>query len=310
MPWIKKNLIYKPEGLNGWDCSHSYVVCADNSYSDKVRVYFSARDTQGRCQATFVDLNADNLSEVLYVCPEPILALGQPGTFDDCGITPTWFLNVRGQKWLYYVGWNVRNTVPYHNAVGLAISNNGTHFQKAFDGPLVSTIATEPYFNGSACVLNDNGIFKIWYLNCTSWIEIEGKQEPCYHIKYAESDDGINWKRNGTVAIDYKDDIEGGISRPTVLKEDGIYKMWYSTRAKQNYRDQLASSYRIGYAESLDGIKWTRKDHEVGIDVSAEGWDSDMIEYPMVFVHRGQKILFYNGNGFGKTGFGYAIWQD
>jgi hypothetical protein len=303
-------LIYKPEGLHGWDQTHAHVVCVDTNYDDIVRVYYSARDDKGRCQASFLDLNVHNLEEVVYVHPHTILDLGTAGTFDDCGIMPTWFLEVNNQKWLYYIGWTVRNTIPYHNAIGLAVSDDGVHFRKAFDGPVVHTIATEPYFNGSACVFEENGVFKIWYLNCTHWLEVDGRQEPCYNIKYAESVDGINWQRNGVVAIDYKGKPEGAISRPSVLKEDGIYKMWYSTRAESDYLDNVSRSYRIGYAESLDGIEWTRKDEEVGIDVSPEGWDSGMVEYPMVFVNQGKKILFYNGNGSGKSGFGYAIWED
>jgi hypothetical protein len=311
MPWLKKGFIYRPEGLHGWDQTHAQVVCVDNKYADIVRVYYSARDEKGRCQASFLDLNANDLSEIVYIHPQTILTLGTAGLFDDCGIMPTWVLEVNNQKWLYYIGWTVRNTIPYHNSIGLAVSEDGINFTKKFEGPVIHTIATEPYFNGNACVLkDDDGLFKVWYLNCTHWLEIDGKQEPCYHIKYGESTDGINWKREGIVAIDYKDNTERGIARPMVLKEDGIYKMWYSARAGSDFRTNASRSYRIGYAESLDGIKWTRKDDEVGIDVSADGWDSGMIAYPMVFNHRDQKVMFYNGNTFGKAGFGYAIWQD
>jgi hypothetical protein len=71
--------------------------------------------------------------------------------------------------------------------------------------------------------------------------------------------------------------------------------MWYSHRGK---------NYRIGYAESLDGLHWTRKDNEAGIHVSRSGWDSQMIEYPFVFDHQGSRYLLYNGNDYGKTGIG------
>jgi sucrose-6-phosphate hydrolase SacC (GH32 family) len=102
--------------------------------------------------------------------------------------------------------------------------------------------------------------------------------------------------------------VEGGISRPSVLIEDGIYKMWFSARAITDYRENRERSYRIYYAESTDGIHWTRKDDEVGIDVSEDpkAWDYSMIEYPLVVQHRGRKIMFYNGNHFGQTGVGYA----
>jgi len=74
--------------------------------------------------------------------------------------------------------------------------------------------------------------------------------------------------------------------------------MWYSYRG---------TSYRIGYAESDDGRAWRRQDGLAGIDVSADGWDSEMIEYPFVFLHRGQHFMLYNGNDYGRTGFGLAV---
>jgi hypothetical protein len=148
--------------------------------------------------------------------------------------------------------------------------------------------------------------WKIWYLSCIEWKINNGYPEPLYNIKYAESNDGINWKRNGTVAIELKKD-EGGIASASVLKEGNIYKMWYSYRGIFNYRTNKNSSYRIGYAESKDGIKWVRKDHLASIGLSKTGWDSEMIAYPHVFKNNGRKHMLYNGNGFGKSGFGYAI---
>ena len=144
MEWIKKGLIFCPDGNEFWNKKgYAHVVCADNSDPDKLRLYYSARDEKGRCQASFIDLNPQNLSEVIYVHPTPILDLGQPGTFDDCGIMPTWFLQNGAEKWLYYIGWTVRNTIPYHNALGLATSNDGINFTKKFEGPIISTTATE-----------------------------------------------------------------------------------------------------------------------------------------------------------------------
>lgn len=311
MNWNKKGHIFVPDGSLDWAKSYAHVVCTDTSNDDYIRVYYSARDAKGRCQASFLDLDANDYSKVLYVHQEPILELGVKGLFDDCGIMPTWLTEVDGKKWLYYIGWTVRNTIPYHNAIGLAISEDGINFKKAYEGPIIHTIATEPYFSGSACILQDGGIFKVWYLNCTDWYDApDGRVEPCYHIKYAESEDGIYWKREGKIAIDYKDGVKSGISRPCVVKENGIYKMWYSFRAIDDFRTNKARSYRIGYAESKNGIDWQRKDEEVGIDVSENGWDSEMIEYAMVFKHRDKLIMFYNGNGHGESGFGYAVYED
>jgi hypothetical protein len=306
--WVKKAWIAKADGQFEWNKSHIYVVCADTSPEHIIRIYYSARNKAGQSVASFFEISKKDL-KVSYWHPEPILPMGTAGYFDDSGLTPTWIMDVGSEKWLYYVGWNVHNTVPYHNAIGLATSTDGIHFTKKVPGPVISTIANEPLFNGTASIILDQGIFKMWYLNCIAWLPHNGQLEPSYHIKYASSADGINWQRNGQVAIELAAN-EGGISRPTVLLEDNIYKMWYSYRGKYTYRTNKAESYRIGYAESVDGITWQRKDHEAGLSVSETGWDSDMVEYPNVVKFDNKKIMFYNGNGFGASGFGYAIWQE
>jgi predicted GH43/DUF377 family glycosyl hydrolase len=130
--------------------------------------------------------------------------------------------------------------------------------------------------------------------------------EPRYHLKYAESLNGIDWDRKGVVAIDYKSDDEAGIVKATVIKEEDKYRMWYSYRNFLNYRTDVNNSYKIGYAESDNGVDWMRKDHEAGMSPSADGWDAEMVAYPHVIKVKEKLLMFYNGNGFGKTGFGYA----
>ena len=168
------------------------------------------------------------------------------------------------------------------------------------------SIATEPYFTGTSYVMIENGRWRMWYLSCTKWDTIDGKLEPFYHIKYAESKDGLHWERNGVVAIDYKSEGEGGIVSASILKEGHIYKMWYAYRDASQYRTDKQKTYRIGYAKSADGIHWARMDEKAGIILSEHGWDSEMMSYPNIVNHQGESFLFYNGNGFGKSGFGYA----
>lgn len=311
MKWIKKGLIYKPEGNLSWSKSHAQVPVPDYIEEENlVRVYFSTRDEQGRSLPGYVELDADDLTKVLKISQEPLMQLGKLGEFDDCGVMPSWLINVGTEKWMYYIGWNVRNTIPYHNAIGLAISKDGGRtFSKFSNGPLWDRNHVEPHYSGTSCVLFDNGIFKNWYLSCTEWREVKGRVEPRYHIKYAESTDGINWERKGIVAIDYKDEDEAGIVKASVIKEEGRYKMWFSYRQFVDYRIDVGGSYRIGYAESKDGVNWERKDQSpLALDVSSnrDHWDGLMVEYPHVFDVKGNRYMLYNGNGFGKTGIGYA----
>lgn len=146
----------------------------------------------------------------------------------------------------------------------------------------------------------------MWYASCTGWRQIFAHPEPLYHIKYAESDDGIHWTKRGQVCVDY-DDFAEAICCPVVYTEAGVFKMLYSYRSASHYRTDPAQSYRLGYAESPDGLRWTRLDDRVGIAPSAEGWDSQMIAYCCRYARDGLTYLFYNGNGFGKSGLGYAV---
>jgi hypothetical protein len=305
--WVKKGLIYKPAGLHWWNRSYASVPTVDATDQKIWRIYFGTRDDVNRNRIGYIDVEAGNPLNVLYEHNAPVLDLGKLGTFDDCGVMPSWILDHDGKKYLYYIGWTVRSTIPYHNSIGLAISNDGgSTFERFSDGPLFGETHLEPFFTGTSCVLVEEGVWRNWYLSCTGWTNVGGKAEPRYHIKYAESKDGINWDRRGTVAIDYKSNSEAGLVRASVLKEGDLYRMWYSYRGAFDYRTNLKTSYRIGYAESKDGIAWMRMDDAAGVDVSPDGWDSEMIEYPHVVRCCDIKYLFYNGNKFGHSGFGFA----
>lgn len=307
MKWKKQGLIYQSSGKLGWDLTHSQVPTVDVVDEQKWRIYYSSRNADGKSLTSFIEVEAGNPSNILYIHPDPILPLGERGTFDDSGIMPSWVTTVDGVKYLFYIGWTVRATVPYHNSVCLAVSRDGGKtFEKCGYGPLFGPTLHEPYFTGTSCVLVEDGIWKNWYLSTTKWEMIEGELEPYYNLKYAESPNGIHWERNGVVAIDLADENEGGIAKASVIHEGNHYKMWYSFRGASGYRTDKSKSYRIGYAESKNGIDWERMDEKSGIDISESGWDSEMIEYPHVVKHKNDYYMFYNGNGFGSSGFGYA----
>jgi len=291
---------------------HACVPVADKINGEVLRIYFGPRDIEGRTTTTFIDVEADNPSRICYVHDRPVLGLGKLGTFDDSGAMPSCIVNHGGRKFLYYIGWNRGVTVPYRNSIGLAVSDDGGEsFERVVEGPVLDRTATEPYFCASPFALYDEEAakWKLWYASSTGWTVVNGHPEPLYQVKYAESADGVSWLRRNTVCLEYAFEGEAN-ARPCVLKENGRYRMWYCYRGSVDYRTDKAQSYRIGYAESADGILWERRDSEVGIERSDEGWDSVMMEYPWVYEHRGRKFMLYNGNGFGETGFGYAVLEE
>ncbi len=306
--WIKKGNIYNVNGQFDWNKTHAQVPVVD-VLEDRIRVYYSTRDISGRSNVSYIEVEKNNPEKIIYEQTAPLFELGNLGSFDDSGIMPSSIITVGNKKYLYYIGWTTRGTVPFQNAVGLAISEDGGKvFKKLSEGPIISVNLIEPYFSGTSFVTFEKNTFKMWYLSCIKWEKFDGKPEPIYNIKYAESLDGITWNQTGKVAIELNDE-EGGLVSAAVIKEDDKYKMWFGKRKKSDYRNNITNSYKIGYAESLDGKDWIRKDNEAGIDISKEGWDSEMISYPYVFKKDNNLIMFYNGNGFGKTGFGYAVWE-
>jgi hypothetical protein len=310
MKWIKKGLIFKPEDNYEWMVSHASIPVADPINDEVLRIYFGTRDREGRSFPTYLEVLADDPREIRYVHDQPILSLGKLGTFDDNGIMPSWIVNHGSKKYLYYIGWNPQVTVAYRLSIGLAISDDGgKSFSKYSEGPICDRDVDEPYFNTAPCVVVDETRWKMWYVSCTGWEMINKRPEPRYHIKYAFSDDGIHWQRTNQVCIDY-DSFTAAIGRPCVFVTNGMYRMLYSYRSIENYRTDPGQSYRLGYAESSDGIHWLRRDNEVGIDKSVTGWDSEMLEYSHVFMSKRGTYLFYNGNGFGQSGFGYAVLRE
>lgn len=306
MKWIKQGVIFAPNHNYDWMVSHASVPVVDEFREGLLRIYFGTRDGSGRSHTSYIEVEAAHPENILYTHDQPILPLGSPGTFDDSGIMPSWIVNHENKKYLYYIGWNPEVTVSYRLAIGLAVSTDGgKSFQKVSAGPICDRSIDEPFFNTAPCVMVDGGRWRMWYVSCTGWETAGGSYEPRYHVKYAESDDGIVWQKTGRVCIDY-DEHTGAIGRPCVFKDGDVYRIFYSHRGICGYRDDPAQSYRLGYAVSNDGLTWQRRDEEVGIEASESGWDSQMIEYS--YVHgTAPKYLFYNGNGFGATGFGYAV---
>jgi len=309
MKWIKKGVIFNTDHNYDWMVSHACVPTVHILNEDTFRIFFSPRNAKGQSMLSYIDVAADNPKNIIKISNKPIMPLGELGTFDDGGIMPCSIIKNGDELYLYYVGWNPSGSVPYRNSVGLAVSkDNGESFERMFKGPIVDRNRYEPFFTASPYVMKEEKIWHMWYASSTGFTMVNNKPEPLYIIKYASSENGIDWGRNNHTCIEPKTELEAN-ARASVIKENNIYKMWFAYRGSLDFRDG-ADSYRIGYAESTNARDWTRKDSEAGITFSESGWDSKMQTYPNVIEHKGRKFLFYNGNGFGKTGIGYAVDKD
>ncbi len=237
MHWKRMGRIFEPDGSRSWMRTHAQTPLVDLPENDRIRIYFGTRDDQNRTVTAWLEVDSSDPKRILAMCECPALGLGSRGAFDDSGAMPSWIVPRAGERWMFYTGWNTGGTVPYRNAIGAAVGQaDRDSFQRNFRGPLMDRSLSEPYFCGTPCVLVENGTWRMWYLSCTAWEEWEGRAEPRYHIRYAESSDGMNWSRPDVVCIDYASEEEGAIARPSVLKQDGLFRMWFCFRGRSGYR--------------------------------------------------------------------------
>lgn len=305
MKWRKIKQVFVPERNYEWMWSHAanpvpYVL---DEKKGIVRVFFTCRNADNISSIAHVDVDFLNDFNVLSVSTRPVLESGTLGSFDDSGVAMGCLIENDNQLYLFYLGWNLKVTVPWLNTIGLAkaTSING-EFLKQSRAPIMDRSNEDPFSISYPSILKDLGKYRMWYGSNLSWGKDQSEMQ--HVIKYAESQDLIHWIRTDQVHIPLIHKSEYALSKPWVVKEGEVYKMWYSFRG-----NDLITTYRIGYAESIDGINWQRKDNECGIDVSESGWDSEMICYPSVLSINSKTYMLYNGNGYGKTGFGVAVYN-
>jgi len=296
--WRKLGLVYHKGLAQEWMGSYGANPIAGEVDDGRVQVYFNYRDEKNRSHVAWanVDLTEPFAPVVTDVSDGPVLSPGELGTFDDSGVSLGSLVETETGMFLYYIGWNLGVTVPWHNGIGLAIRRpRSATFERYSPAPIMDRSAEDPLTLSYPSVLYKDGLWRMWYGSHTRW---GGETEFEHVLKYAESADGIEWRRRAEPVLRPLLQDEYALSRPCVLPEGRRLYMWFCSRG---------DTYRIYEATSTDGIDWQRTRHEPTLDVSDSGWDSEMTCYPFVFQHRGRYFMLYNGNAYGRDGFGIAI---
>ena len=299
MDWIKKGLVIQPDKNLWWNQSHGMLPTVKHLEDNQYQVFYSGRDKDNVSHIGYsvIGIEDDVITEVSK-SNEPILSPGERGCFDDNGVTPSSILEDK----FYYIGWNSGTTTTRMSLImGMAKETDG-EYDRVSRAPLMPKTDKEPFGICTApCVLYYKDKYMMWYVSGNGW---HNRDLPEYDIKYATSRDGYNWERNGIVSLPLEEN-ETVLARPCVIRNEntGRYEMYFS------YKDP-AIGYRIGYASSIDGIRFNRNlKSDNCLSVSDSGWDSEMVEYSYVFQHEGYKFMLYNGNNYGENGIGYAVKQ-
>ncbi len=297
--WEKRGLLIKNNPTLDWSLSHAMIPTPEQIGEGIYKIYFSGRNKLNQSHIGWAIIDLNEPIRIIEYSDSPVLIPGRLGCFDDNGVTPSCIIDLNeNEKALYYIGWNPGSTVRMHLFGGLAISvDGGKSFQRYSEAPIIERSKTDPFLNTAPFVIkiNDND-FRMYYVSGQEW---KHKDLPRYNIKIAFSNDGKQWKREGKVCIDFEDEKENALARPFVLYDKEIWKMWFAYKG---------DNYRIGYAESLDGIKWIRKNDFSSLLPSNDyQFDTNMTEYAAVIKYQDLYYMLYNGNNYGFDGIGLAI---
>jgi len=300
MPWIRLGLVYSPTGTKPWARSHAALPVPVQIAPSVFRVFFSTRDQENRSSVGWVDLDLSGSPRVVREAEVPCLLPGGDGTFDDSGIGLGSIAQFGDSYRLYYMGWNLGVRAPWRNSIGLATADRALdRFERFSLGPILDRSPEDPFTLSYPWVVQlAETDWRMWYGSNLTWGATSADMS--HVVKMAKSHDGIHWQRDGATAIGFASAAEYAIARPSVAIINSVLVMCFACRG---------DSYSVGGAFSRDGLHWTRIDDKIGVKRSAEGWDSEMTCYPALFSFRGKLWLLYNGNGYGSTGFGLAVWE-
>lgn len=302
--WQKLGLLYCPpcDGRHPKLLTHAANPLPVHLKGDVYRVFYSGRDSDNRSSVGAVDIDIVR-REVVCEHLQPFFQHGPDTSFYANGVSIGSCYAVDGVQYMLFMGWQSPKGGHWRGDIGRLVVRPDLTLALDSDGPFLGTDDVDPISLSYPWVLaKPEGGYHMWYGSTATWDA--GNGEMLHVINYATSNDGHLWRREG-LAVPFELGKVQAFSRPAVLpKDDGVYEMWFS------YRSGSGEKYRIGHAVSRDGENWGLSLGDTGIDVAGEGWDSEMIEYPFVFDHAGRTYMLYNGNGYGKTGFGLAVLTD
>jgi len=302
--WKKEGHLFNSNTEGFTHASHPTIAHIEK---DLFVIAFSSRDSKQHSHIFLCYAEVKNSGIKLVGESHLALEPGKPGNFDCEGVLSCCFEKNNGQYYLYYSGWQNFPEGLWICDTGRAIVDvENLSAEKEFKGPILARDKNNPLFAAATSVhVTEGGRWYTWYTSGIKWEKTEKGWKAIESIRHAQSVDGIDWICDPGHCITPADKYEYSFGRPCVVYWRNYYYMWFGHRGNVDN-----STYRIGFASSKDGLIWVRDDSLAGIDVSKKGWDSEMISYPCVFEHRGNRFMLYNGNSYGKTGFGFAVMEE
>ncbi len=296
--------MFVPPGNLPWARHSATKPCVLIRSDGTPRVFAGFRDELGVSRPAYIDLDPADPTRVIRVSDKPLLDVGDVGMFDDNGVVPAEVLRHDARVYLYYEGYQLGVKVKFSSYSGLAVSDDdGESFQRYSTVPVMERMENESVIRVVGSVLIESGCWKTWYTAGSTFVNAHGGSRPCYDMRYVVSPNELEYRLPGSICLRPQLPNEYRLGRPHVRRVGQEYWMLFS-------RADRELGYRLGFARSPDGVTWTRDDSELSIHPSGEEWDREMQAYPYLFRAGERTFVIYNGNGYGKTGFGVAELQE
>jgi hypothetical protein len=268
---------------------------------DRVRVFFAACDEAMRGRIFFADIEAQPPHRLIGISPDPVLDVGRPGSFDCDGVNPSQVFVHEGALVLLYIGWRRGPaSAPYTLFAGLARSHDGGLSFEKMAQPLLPPSAEERLFRTAPFVVPEAGGWRMLYIGGGAFIDDSaGKRVPIYSLREAWSASLEVWPAQGRerLAPD-RSAGELGFGRPVVCHDvAGAPALMLSVRTEDGYTLAQAPLAALGSG---------RPAFEPIISPPFEPWEARMTCFGAPCRVGDRELLFYNGDGFGRTGFGMA----
>lgn len=308
--WVREGLILRPPAEHAWWATHAQAPTIHVLDGRLWRIYFGARDNQPVSRIMCVDVDPRDGMKIVKLHPDPVLEVGAPGTFDCHGVGPACTVIINNRIHLYYTGIVRRHDVPFTLAIGVAVSDDGLNFSRLSEGPVFATGPRDPYFASTPQVRRCESRFEMWYSSGLGWSHLAGeaREEPLYNIRRSWSPDGLIWGLDTEHVLGEGHGDDGGVVRPWVLGSGRQGQVWYCTRGAHEFRDGGAKAYRINHAVLNEDGSTIQASSQIRFQnhPSRADWDGEMQAYPCVERSGDDLMMVYNGNRFGRSGFGYA----
>lgn len=297
MTWNPQGLLIKPNPAVWWMTTFAGPAAPYQVSDTHVRFFLTGRDDNNISRIGPVDVDFSGDTPRIMGYGEPVIDNGPLGQFDSDGAAYPWLVEAEGALYIYYVGWLKGHSVAMHHGIGVATAPRwDAPFTKQSRAPILPLSDAEPFGSASCCIdYQGPGKWRMFYTAFLDWRMEDGTAKHYYSIRETTSQDGLKWSTDTKPAIDHRDASEYALGKPCLTHENGKEVLYFVARG---------AKYQIWRAENIGG-RWRRD--ETPVPIKASNWDSDMQAYPLVWPFNGHDIMLYNGNGYGRSGLGWAV---